>query len=118
MDTPQHQPATPPTESTPQRTVPPLRQADRSLHLPDLSLDQLLEEDHIVRWVWDFALSLDLHALTAPIKAVEHHPGRPSADPRLLVAMWLFATIDAVTSARRLARLCDPTQGSLPYLWL
>lgn len=120
MDTPSPLPPdTPaPPEATPARPAPRLRQPDRSLLLPPLPLEQLLEPDHIVRAVWDYVLSLDLQLLTAAIKAVEHHPGRSPADPRLLVALWLFATLDGVTSARRLDRLCDPQQGSLPYLWL
>jgi transposase len=105
-------------EAAPARPAPRLRQPDRSLLLPPLPLDQLLEPEHTVRAVWDYVLSLDLHALTDAIKAVEHRPGRPPADPHLLVALWLFATLDSVTSARRLTKLCDPQQGSLPYLWL
>jgi transposase/ribosomal protein L34 len=88
------------------------------LSLPPLPLEQLLEPDHTVRAVWDYALSLDLRVLTDSIKAVAHHPGRSPADPHLLVALWLFATLEGVTSARRLAKLCAPQQGSLPFLWL
>jgi transposase len=100
------------------RPAPRLRCPDRSLSLPELSLEQLLDPDHLVRSVWDYVLTLDLHLLLDPIKAVAHHPGRAAADPRLLVALWLFATCDGVGSARRLDKLCDPRQGSLPYLWL
>ena len=32
--------------------------------------------------------------------------------------LWLFATSEGVSSARRLADSCDPHRGSLPYLWL
>jgi transposase len=116
------QTASPDPAATPQtkmdRPLPRLRQPNRSLTLPELSVERLLDPDHPVRLVWLFCLSLDLAVLYDAIKAVEHHPGRPPADPRLLVSLWLFATFDGVGSARRLAKLCDPTQGSLPYLWL
>jgi transposase/ribosomal protein L34 len=120
MDTPLPLPpdSLAPAEATPPRPAPRLRQPDRSLLLPPLPLEQLLDPDHLVRSVWDYVLSLDLHLLTDAIKAVEHRPGRPAADPRLLVALWLFATAQGVTSARRLNDLCAPQQGSLPYLWL
>jgi len=98
---------------------PRLRRPDRSKGLPPVPLEQLLEPAHPARLVWDFAQGLDLGTLYDSIKSVEGHPGRAPAEPRLLVALWLFATYDGVGSARRLARLCDPHRdGSLPYLWL
>lgn len=41
--------------------------------------------------------------------------GHPPADPRILVALWLYATIDGVGSARRLAELCG---SHAAYRWL
>ena len=58
---------------------------------------------------------MDLTALEAGYRAVEHHPGRPPIDVRLLVALWLFATIEGVGSARQLARLCTDHKA---YKWL
>src|SRR5262245_56199158 len=115
---------TPPPAPMPQppggsgRQPPRLRQPDRSSTLPQLSLEQLLEADHPARMAWDYACVLDLRPLYDAIKATQGHPGRPPAEPRLLVALWLYATLDGVLSARRLASYCDPSQGSLPYLWL
>ena len=79
------------------------------------SLDDLLEADHQVRVVWAAVCSLDLKSWLSDIKAVEGHVGRDATDPRLLVALWVFATLKAIGSARELARLC---QESLPYQWL
>jgi transposase len=79
------------------------------------SLDQLLDPDHHVRAVWDAVSTLDLSAWLNDIKAVEHHSGRNATDPRLLLALWVYATLKAITSARELARLCGE---SLPYQWL
>ena len=41
--------------------------------------------------------------------------GRDATDPRLLVALWVYATLDGVGSARELARLCEK---HLAYQWL
>ncbi len=79
------------------------------------SLDQLLPPDHMARTVWAFALGLDLTPLYAAIKAVEGHAGNTPIDPRILFALWLYATLDGVGSARELDRL---TTAHLAYQWL
>lgn len=80
-----------------------------------LSLDQWLDAEHRVRSVWQYVESLDLSELYASIKAVEGHVGRDAIDPRILFALWLFGTLEGVSSARRLAEL---TTRDIPYLWL
>jgi transposase len=80
-----------------------------------VDLDSLLPSDHPARAVWVFAAALDLSELLAVIKARAGEPGRPPADPKILVALWLYATIDAVGSARELARLCE---AHVAYRWL
>jgi transposase len=96
--------------------VPRLRQPERrQVELRAVSLEELVADDHRVRQVWAFALRLDLSALYRAIKAVEGRPGHPPADPRLLVALWLQATVEGVGSARALARLCAEHHA---YRWL
>jgi transposase len=80
-----------------------------------LALDQLLPDDHRARLVWQYVQTLELKPLYASIRAVEGEPGRDAVDPRLLVALWLWATIEGVASARQLDRLCE---RDLAYLWL
>lgn len=80
-----------------------------------ISLDQWLDRDHRVRDIWQYVESLDLSELYQPIKAVEHHAGRDAIDPRILFALWLFATIEGVTSARRIT---DLTSRDIPYMWI
>jgi hypothetical protein len=87
----------------------------RQVELRALSLDQLIAPGHRVRLVWRFVEGLDLAPLYAGIKAVEGRPGHPPADPRLLVALWLYATVEGIGSARALARLC---QEHLAFQWL
>ena len=79
------------------------------------SLDQLLEPDHPARVVWDAVCRLDLIPWLGEIKAVEGHAGRDATDPRLLLSLWIYATLKGIGSARELDRLC---QDSLPYQWL
>ena len=104
-----------PTEERP-RAAPRLRQAERrQVSLRPVSLEDLLPADHRARFVWAFAERLDLSALYGAIKAVEGHPGHPPADPRLLLALWLYATVEGVGSARELDRLCREHIG---FEWL
>ena len=80
-----------------------------------LSVDQMLPCDDLARLVWDFVRQCDLSKLHDAIRAVEGHAGRDSTDPRILLALWLLATIKGVGSARELDRLC---QRHLSYQWL
>ena len=79
------------------------------------SLDELLPEDHRARMVWAIAQEYDLSVFYDAIEAVEGEAGRPAIDPRLLVAVWLYATLEGVGSAREVERLC---QDHLGYQWL
>jgi transposase len=93
-----------------------LRMAERrQVELRAISLEDLVPADHRVRLVWRFVEGLDLSGFQAAIKAVEGQPGHPPADPRILVALWLFATIEGIGSARAVARLCDE---HIAYQWL
>jgi len=87
----------------------------RQVALRAVSLDELVAADHRVRLVWRFVEGLDLAPLYAGIKAVEGGPGHPPADPQLLLALWLYATVEGIGSARALARLCDE---HLAFQWL
>lgn len=79
------------------------------------SPDELIAADHPARVVWRVVDSMDLSAFHRPIQARAGVRGRDATDPRLLVALWLYATIRGVGSARELARLC---LESRPYQWL
>lgn len=80
-----------------------------------VDLEALLAADHRARLVWRFAEGLDLGAFYDAIRSREGHAGRPPADPRILLALWLYATVEGVGSARELARLVDRDLG---YRWL
>ena len=85
------------------------------VELRAVDLDATLKPDHPARAVWAFVEQLDLSALYARIGSVAGRAGRPAIDPRILVALWLYATIDGVGSARQLARLCERHDA---YRWI
>lgn len=87
----------------------------RQLELRPIDLEALLPDDHRARVVWDFVEGLDLGPLYEAIKAVEGHAGRPPIDPAILMALWLYATLEGVGSARALARLCEEHDA---YRWI
>src|SRR5512142_2068872 len=105
-----------PIEASSAKGKPRLLQANReqvAMHLA--SLDDLLPEDHRARLVWEMVQAYDLSAFYTRIRAVEGEAGHPAIDPQLLVAVWLYATLEGVGSARALDRLC---QEHLAYQWL
>jgi transposase len=94
------------------RVVRPDRQ---QIRLEPVDLESLIPADHRARLVWEFVEGLDLSGLYGRIQAVEGHAGRPATDPAVLLALWLYATIEGVGSARRLADLCESHDA---YRWL
>lgn len=95
---------------------PRLRRPDRQQTLLEpVNLDERLPADHRARVVWAFVKKLDLRKFEEPLANRGSTPGRSAIDPALLVALWLYATIDNVGSARRLARLCREHDA---YRWL
>ena len=86
---------------------PRINRADRSQVDPNpKNIDDLIPHDHPARLVWELVQELDMTLLCEEIKAVEGHAGRPATDPRILVGLWMYATIEGIASARRLAILC------------
>ena len=90
--------------------------ADRAqLRWEMVDLEALLVPDHRARIVWCFVETLDLTALYDAIGSREGEAGRPAADPAVLMALWLYATVEGVGSARELARLVE---RDVAYRWL
>jgi transposase len=91
-------PTAPPTE----RKVR-LKPVDRQqICLRAIDPDRLVSEDHPVRAIWDLLGQLDLSPFYEGIKAVEGQPGRDRSDPRVLIALWLYAISRGVREARQL----------------
>src|SRR3984885_503209 len=85
------------------------------IELRAVDLDRLIAADHPARVIWDYVQGLELGSLEQAVRAREHTPGQAPATPRLLLALWLYATSEGVGSARALERLCE---GHDAYRWL
>lgn len=79
------------------------------------SLDDLLPEDHKVRSVWTYVEQLDLSIILNKIKSVESHPGASAIDPRILFALWLYAFIEGIISAKMVNRYC---KEHIAFKWI
>jgi transposase len=96
-----------PLKLPPDLSAPPrLRTADRHQLLSPLLIDDLIEANHPARSVVAFVEGLDLSVLYDRIRARGGTAGRPAIDPRILVAVWLYAILASVKSANALADLC------------
>lgn len=80
-----------------------------------MDLEATVGPEHAVRNVWAFVERLDLSALYAEIGSVEGGAGRPAIDPKIVMALWLYATVDGVGSAREIERL---TEAHDAYRWI
>jgi len=79
------------------------------------SLDSLLPEEHRARVVWEYVQGLELSALYQKIRSVEGGAGRDAIDPKILMTLWLYATLEGVGSARQFAKLCTE---HIAYRWI
>ncbi len=112
---PQVEPAGPATE-VPRGGRPRMQRPDRhQVAIRMLALDGLLAEDHQARLVWQYVDGLDMRPLYDLIRAVEGRAGRNPIDPKILMGLWLYATLDGVGSARQLAHLCEE---HVAYQWI
>ena len=78
----------------------------QQLVLRPVDVEQLLEPDHLARAIWEMTGQLDLTPYTVVVRAVEGAAGRPPKDPRLLIALWIYAYSEKVSSAREVERRC------------
>jgi transposase len=85
------------------------------LRLVPLDLESLLPADHQARAVWAFGERLDLGEFYTRIRSREGKAGRPATDPQIFLALWIYATLDGVGSAREIERLCE---YHLAYQWI
>jgi transposase len=80
-----------------------------------VDIDGLLQQGHAARLVWTFVTQMDLSQFYAAIGSREGDAGRPAADPRVLLALWLYAAVEGVGSARELERLVE---RDVAYRWI
>jgi transposase len=92
-----------------------LRPERHQLRWDMVDLDSQLPPDHRARLVWWYVSGLELNAFYARIKARDDAAGRPASDPAVVLAVWLYATLEGIGAARAIARLC---QAHAAYRWL
>jgi transposase len=102
--------------SSPPAGAPRLMRPDRhQVRLMPTNLEALLPEDHPARSIWSVVERLDLTKYEVEIASREGHAGRPGIDPRILMALWIYATSEGVGSARRIERLQSEHHA---YQWI
>jgi transposase len=79
--------------------------------LAPLNLEKLIPINHPARNLWEFLGKMDLSRFAADIKSVEGKAGRNAWDPRLLIAIWLYAYSRGISSAREIERECEYEPG-------
>jgi len=95
---------------------PRLASIDRSqLILHTVDVENLIDQDHSARAVWELIGRLDLSLYYAEIAAVEGEPGRDHTAPQLLISLWLYAYSRGISSAREVSRQCRFEPG---FAWL
>lgn len=93
-----------------------LRQADRAqVTWGRIDLNAALPEDHSARAIWSVIEKLDLSLLYAQIEARGEVAGASAIDPKILLALWVFATSEGQGSAREIQRL---TELHAAYRWI
>lgn len=106
------QPAPPPVGVHAQRIA---RAVRDQIELVPQSLEDRVAAEHPARAIWAMLERLQLGAFYTRIRAVVDGPGRPASDPRVLLGLWILATVEGIGSARRLERLTEEHDA---YRWL
>ena len=96
-------------EQRPRQAVPvdqlQLRQPNRDqFTYAAIDVERLVPADHLVRAIWELSGMLDLSGFAAHLETRKESAGRPAWDPRLLVAIWIWAYSERMSSAREIAR--------------
>ena len=79
--------------------------------LRSIDVEQLIDEGHSARLIWELIGRLDLSLYYAHIEAVKGRGGREHTDPQLLISLWIYAYSRGLSSARELARQCEYEPG-------
>ena len=84
-----------------------LRPVERTQQFMEITdLERMVATDDPVRAIWAFVEQLDLTGYYARIKSRVGEAGSPSYDPRVGVALWIYAYSRGISSAHEVERLC------------
>jgi transposase len=95
----------------------PIRSFDRQqAWLFPPTLDELIPDDHPVRFIAEFVDSLDQQVwFDLEIKLEGESLGAPAYHPKALLSIWLYGFMTGIRSSRKLEAAC---RDQIPYLWL
>lgn len=108
-------PPAPPIRQDPKRGVRLRHPCRLQVTWGPIHLDAQLPEDHPARSIYAVIERLDLSALYAKVEALEGAAGAPAIDPKILLALWVYATSEGEGSAREIWRL---TRLHDAYRWI
>ena len=83
--------------------------------MAQVDVEQLIEEHHPARGIWEVTQGLELSEYEAAIRTRQGEAGRAAWPPQLLIAVWLYGYSQGVSSARELERQMEYEPG---LLWL
>lgn len=87
---------------------PRLKAIDRKqMCLCPIDVENLIDQDHPARLIWEFIGQLDLSQFHQEIRAFEGEAGRSALDPQLLISLWIYGYSQGIGTAREISRLCD-----------
>ncbi len=67
------------------------------------TLETLVSEGHLVRFIWRVLSSLDFSTFEAGYRSVPGGPGRPAYHPRVLAALWIYGMTQGLETASAIA---------------
>ncbi len=79
------------------------------------NLEDMVAEDDVVRAIWAFVERLDLSAYYNKIKSKINQAGSPAHNPKVLLAIWIYAYSQGISSAREVEKL---SQEMKTWRWL
>lgn len=79
------------------------------------NLENMAAEDDPVRAIWAFVERLDLTAYYNKIKSKVNEAGSPAYNPKVLLAMWIYAYSQGISSAREVEKLSREVKA---WRWL
>jgi transposase len=80
-----------------------------------LDVENLVGADDKVRAIWELTGKMDLSSLREKIVSREGAAGQAAEDPRLLIAVWVWAYSEGVSSSRQVEHLIEHEPG---LMWL
>jgi transposase len=78
-------------------------------------LNDRIPQEHKARSVWDFIEAMDTTVCLEYVSSMYGAVGRPTIDPKVLLALWIYTILDGNCSARKLAELCENHEA---YKWI